>query len=138
KRGYNSGGTYVLSNGAMRIFAENLYNNSKLCPCADFEDMGIALCFENMRIFPSDTRDSQGRQRFLAYRLDQHRRSDKIVSGWSMDPVKEGMDGISSQLINLHHVTPDQMRLADFFLYHVRRPGIEEDQAMGTKISDMI
>lgn len=43
RRGYNSGGTYVLSNGAMRLFAERLYNNSRLCPCADFEDFGIAM-----------------------------------------------------------------------------------------------
>ncbi|KAH7709573.1 Protein BUS-4 [Aphelenchoides avenae] len=122
----------------MRIFAENLYNDSKLCPCADFEDMGIALCFENKRIFPSDTRDSDGRQRFLAYRLEQHRRGDKIVSGWSMDPVKEGVDGISSQLINLHHVTPDQMRLADFFLYRVRRTGTDNEGAIKSKSLDIV
>ncbi|KAH7713850.1 Protein C16D9.6 [Aphelenchoides avenae] len=42
KRGYNSGGTYVLSNAAMRLFAEELYGNSTLCPFADFEDVGLA------------------------------------------------------------------------------------------------
>lgn len=41
-RGYNSGGTYVLSNAAMRLFAEELYGNSTLCPFADYEDVGLA------------------------------------------------------------------------------------------------
>ena len=42
KNGYNSGGAgYVLSNGAVKLFVQELYHNRTLCPYDENEDIGL-------------------------------------------------------------------------------------------------
>lgn len=125
KHGYNSGGAYLLSRGAMALFAEHLFNNETLCPFNEFEDVGIAKCFERLGIFPQDTRDEHGRQRFLAYSVQQTfdgTFADPAESShWLMDEPRRGYDAFSSELVSVHHMTPEQIRTAELFLYRVRR-----------------
>lgn len=43
EHGFNGGGAgYVLSRAALRLFAEQLFDNETLCPENPYEDVGIA------------------------------------------------------------------------------------------------
>ena len=65
KNGYNSGGAgYVLSNAALKLFDSLLYDNETLCPDNIYEDVGIGACLANIGIFPGDTRNAKGQNRF--------------------------------------------------------------------------
>uniref|UniRef100_A0A1I7X7J0 N-acetylgalactosaminide beta-1,3-galactosyltransferase n=1 Tax=Heterorhabditis bacteriophora TaxID=37862 RepID=A0A1I7X7J0_HETBA len=65
ENGYNAGGAgYVLSRAALKIFNEKLYINATLCPDDIYEDVGIGRCLASVGIFPHDTRNALGQNRF--------------------------------------------------------------------------
>jgi glycoprotein-N-acetylgalactosamine 3-beta-galactosyltransferase len=123
--GYNSGGAYVLSRAAMHLFSERLYQNQTLCPFNEWEDVGLAKCFERLGIYPLDTRDNSGRQRFLAYDIQQtfdgSIDDSELSQFWLMDTPRKGFDAFSDELISVHHMSPEQIRTADLFLYRIGR-----------------
>ncbi|CAJ0560485.1 unnamed protein product, partial [Mesorhabditis spiculigera] len=72
EHGYNAGGAgYVLSRAAMKLFAERMYGNETLCPDDEDEDVGLARCFANIQIYPHDTRNELGQQRFNTLRPNE-------------------------------------------------------------------
>uniref|UniRef100_A0A914PHW4 Glycoprotein-N-acetylgalactosamine 3-beta-galactosyltransferase 1 n=1 Tax=Panagrolaimus davidi TaxID=227884 RepID=A0A914PHW4_9BILA len=92
KNGYNSGGVYVLSKAAVKLFIENSYLNETLCPYLEFEDVAMAKCLESIDIHPIDTRDEKGRQRFTPYDVDQMfagALSEELSRIWFMDKPNE-------------------------------------------------
>ncbi|KAK0422922.1 hypothetical protein QR680_007868 [Steinernema hermaphroditum] len=124
KKGYNSGGAgYVLSREAMRIFSEELYENNTLCPFSDFEDVGIGSCLSRAGIYPEVTVDREGRQRFLPYDFPQVFRGMLDESGadyWFVEKPKKGYDAFSPELISIHHLNADQIRMLEISLYRLR------------------
>ncbi|CAD6199651.1 unnamed protein product [Caenorhabditis auriculariae] len=118
--GYNAGGSgYAMSRAAMRIFAEKLFHDKSLCPYHEWEDYAIARCLASMNIYPLDSRDELGRQRFLPWRPEQHFHAD-LTPSFLMDPIQFwGPSIFHENLVSMHHLKPDEMRLIDGLLYGV-------------------
>ena len=92
KHGYNSGGVYVLSRAAVRLFIDNAYLNETLCPFMEFEDVAMGKCLAALGIVPVDTRDKDGRQRFTPYDVDQMYAgalTEELSKIWFMDKPSE-------------------------------------------------
>ncbi|CAB3398017.1 unnamed protein product [Caenorhabditis bovis] len=122
KNGYNAGGAgYVLSRAALKIFADYLYSNSTACPDDIYEDVGIAHCLESAGIFPEDTRNSNGQNRFNTFSPAETFHQLKADSTWVKYKEKNGYEAFANDLISFHHLTPDEIRLFDILLYRTDR-----------------
>uniref|UniRef100_A0A0N5AUU7 Glycoprotein-N-acetylgalactosamine 3-beta-galactosyltransferase 1 n=1 Tax=Syphacia muris TaxID=451379 RepID=A0A0N5AUU7_9BILA len=109
KNGYNSGSAYVLSKEAMRIYAEKLFSNHSLCPFHIWEDLGLARCLAKFSIYPTDTRDSEGRQRFFAFRPTDHL-TGNLWKEAIFDEVDEASKNIFHEnVVSFHHLTADEI-----------------------------
>ncbi|WKY10568.1 hypothetical protein Q1695_002716 [Nippostrongylus brasiliensis] len=123
KNGYNAGGAgYVLSKAALKIFNEFLYSNETLCPDDIYEDVGIGRCLANVGIYPHDTRNSRGQNRFNTYTPNDVFHATKNDPAWTFYKEKTGYDAFANDFISFHHLTPDEIRLFDILLYRVNRP----------------
>ncbi|CAB3406646.1 unnamed protein product [Caenorhabditis bovis] len=120
--GYNAGGSgYVMSREAMRLFADRLFHDKDACPYHEWEDYAIARCLASVGVFPEDTRDDKGRQRFLPWRPEQHYYAD-LTKSFQMDPIQVwGADIFHENLISMHHLYPDEIRFIDGLLYSIAR-----------------
>ncbi|CAI5448537.1 unnamed protein product [Caenorhabditis angaria] len=120
--GYNAGGSgYVMSREAMRIFSEKLFHDKIACPYHEWEDFAIARCLASVGILPLDSRDEQGRQRFLPWRPEQHFYAD-LTKSFQMDPIKVwGPSIYHENLISMHHLYPDEIRFIDGLLYSIAK-----------------
>lgn len=122
KNGYNAGGAgYILSRAALKIFAEKLYPNSTLCPDDIYEDVGIARCLSNAGIYPEDTRNSHGQNRFNTFSPTETFHQTKASVDWVKYLEKKGYEAFANDLISFHHLSPDEIRLFDILLYRVNR-----------------
>lgn len=52
----------------MKIFVEKLYHDEYGCPYDWAEDRGMGRCLARVGIYPTDTRDDKGFNRFMPYR----------------------------------------------------------------------
>ncbi|KAI6220846.1 hypothetical protein M3Y99_01588200 [Aphelenchoides fujianensis] len=119
--GYNSGGAYVLSRAAVRLFEERLYGNESACPFHEFEDVGMGACLERVGVFPMDTRDAGGGFRFnLDDAWTTLTGSASAKDDYYFDESKPNFAEFSPDLITLHHMSPEELLIADLFLYRVR------------------
>ncbi|EGT37634.1 hypothetical protein CAEBREN_00045 [Caenorhabditis brenneri] len=112
--GYNSGGPgYILSNAAVRIFVEYLYNDEKLCPYDWAEDRGMGRCLASMGITPSDTRDKTGANRFVPFLPKEML---EVPAGYHYYPLNN-RSLISENFVSLHRISPRKMIFLDSILY---------------------
>ncbi|UMM36488.1 hypothetical protein L5515_008632 [Caenorhabditis briggsae] len=115
KDGYNSGGPgYILSNAAVRIFAEHLYHDEVLCPYDWAEDRGMARCLASMGIYPADTRDENGLHRFIPFRVNEWR---EVPDAYNYYPLKKNGSLVSEKFVSIHRLSPKKMILLDSILY---------------------
>ncbi|KAJ1347342.1 hypothetical protein KIN20_002378 [Parelaphostrongylus tenuis] len=122
EHGYNAGGAgYVLSRAAVKIFNEILYENETLCPDNIYEDVGIGRCLESVGIFPHDTRNSRGQNRFNALAPNEVFHASKNDPKWMFFDEKKGYEAFASDFISFHHLSPDEIRLFDILLYRTNR-----------------
>jgi len=122
--GYNSGSVYILSRAAVKIFVEELYNNSVRCPYDNIEDRGMGRCLANVGIYPIPTRDSNNKGRFQlsnAYETFQAKTKPEDYEYYYKDSHNKGFDEFSPELISLHHMTPAEMITSDLFLYRITK-----------------
>uniref|UniRef100_A0AC34Q901 Hexosyltransferase n=1 Tax=Panagrolaimus sp. JU765 TaxID=591449 RepID=A0AC34Q901_9BILA len=119
KNGYNSGGAYLLSKGAVATLLSSVYQ--KTCKFDEIEDVGIGKCLASLGIIPIDTKDKNGGQRFIphdfgnvfdGFFLDQREKM--------FDEPKKGFEAFSPELILLHHIEPSTMRLVHFIRKHLK------------------
>uniref|UniRef100_A0A914XDA0 N-acetylgalactosaminide beta-1,3-galactosyltransferase n=1 Tax=Plectus sambesii TaxID=2011161 RepID=A0A914XDA0_9BILA len=125
--GYNSGGAgYALSRPALKLLVEQLLPNKTLCPNGASEDLQLALCLEKAGILPGDTRDQLGRHTFFPYRPQEHFHGKIPYDGdpkfWYYYVMKTGFEAFSENLITLHHLKPDEIRVIELLVYHLRLP----------------
>jgi glycoprotein-N-acetylgalactosamine 3-beta-galactosyltransferase len=78
----------------------------------------IAAALERVGINTTDTRDSEGRQRFLGIGVDNERMSTRKQRPdfwlWRYSPeAKEGRECCSKKFVSSHYALPDQMRYLD-------------------------
>ncbi|PAV67881.1 hypothetical protein WR25_24131 [Diploscapter pachys] len=125
KNGYNAGGSgYVLSNAALKLFDSLLYNNETLCPDNIYEDVGIGTCLASIGIFPEDTRNAKGQNRFNTHSPSEIFHQSTNVS-WKFYPEKPGFDAFAPEMISFHHLSPDEIRLFDLLLYRINKNGLQ-------------
>ncbi|KAI6234192.1 hypothetical protein M3Y99_00826700 [Aphelenchoides fujianensis] len=116
-RGYTDGGVYLVSREGARVFNE-IMQNETLCP--DFhraeEDQELARCMARAGIFPTNTRDAEGRDRFHHFHVDE-------LNGWTLQyflrhytfyKFKRFPEEISDTSVSFHHLSPYEMLVADY------------------------
>ncbi|VDP44866.1 unnamed protein product [Heligmosomoides polygyrus] len=87
-RGYNGAGAgYVLSRAAMKLFIDRAFNDRRICPVHVSESLGLARCLESLEIYPHDTRNEHGQQRFHTYRPEEMYHG-LIADEWHYHPQK--------------------------------------------------
>ena len=62
----SGGAGYVLSKEALKKFAVEAYNDTEICP-TNFksEDVQLGMCLENVGVIAGDSRDCEGKERFI-------------------------------------------------------------------------
>ncbi|XP_046656575.1 glycoprotein-N-acetylgalactosamine 3-beta-galactosyltransferase 1-like isoform X2 [Daphnia pulicaria] len=136
KKGYFSGGAgYVLSKEATRRFVKEGYFNALICrhDHQGAEDAEMGKCMENLNVSTMDTRDSKGRGRFFPFVPDSVYFPGKITTNyWYWKniyyPPTKGRDCCSDSTISFHYVNVKMMRMLDFFFYHIRPFGIDDQR----------
>lgn len=131
KQGYMSGNAgYVLSREALRKFVVEAMPNSQKCKREDTgtEDIEIGKCLENVGVQAGDSRDQKGMHRFMPFIPEHHLTSKKDPNFWFWKniyyPMEEGIGCCSENAITFHYVTPNQMYVLEYLIYHLRPYGL--------------
>ncbi|XP_067621746.1 glycoprotein-N-acetylgalactosamine 3-beta-galactosyltransferase 1 [Eurosta solidaginis] len=132
KQGYMSGGAgYVLSKEAVRRFVEKAIPDAKLCKQdgTGAEDAELGKCMANVGVMAGDSRDQHARGRFFPFVPEHHlipSHTDKGFWYWKYIyyETDEGLDCCADTAISFHYISPNQMYVMDYLIYHLRPYGV--------------
>jgi len=128
-RGFVDGAVYIVSNEGMQVFNTIMRNNS-ICP--DFhraeEDQELSRCMAKVGIYPPDTRDKMGKERFHHFHIDEFKSSE--ISKFVSENAFYGFDtfpkGISEASVSFHHLSPYEMRIVDYLINRLKVHSLDE------------
>ncbi len=140
--GYMSGGAgYVLSKEALRRFVEVGIDkqarasrglNCKTNTDVGTEDVEMGSCMRALKVEAGDSRDAEGRGRFFPFVPESHLIPGHVPRDfwywrWIHYPSSEGMGCCSDSAVSFHYVSPNQMYVMEYLLYHLRPYGIDSE-----------
>ncbi|CAD5213388.1 unnamed protein product [Bursaphelenchus xylophilus] len=123
-RGYVDGGVYIVSRAGMKVF-NDIMKNDTICP--DFhraeEDQEISRCLAKVGVYPVDTRDKLGRERFHHFHIDEFKSKYLVefIKQNSFYGYKKFPEAISDTTVSFHHLTPYEMKVMDYLLNQLER-----------------
>ncbi len=136
--GYNAGGGYVLSKEALRRLVKvgmdqearaNLDLNCKTDTDKGSENVEMGNCMRALKVELGESRDTQDRDRVL-FDPDFHLIRGLMPSKfwykrWVQYTSEEGMGCCSNSAITFHYMSPNQMYVMEYLLYHLRPYGVD-------------
>ncbi|XP_059178835.1 glycoprotein-N-acetylgalactosamine 3-beta-galactosyltransferase 1-like [Physella acuta] len=127
KQGYQTGGAgYVLSKEALRRFGEGSQKEIYCHKDSGGEDMNMAICMQILGVRAGRSHDALGNSRFHQESPVVH--INGLYGRWyynkSMEAITMGVNGLSDYTVSFHHLSPTDMYVLEFFVYHLRPYGI--------------
>ncbi|KAL4219661.1 glycoprotein-N-acetylgalactosamine 3-beta-galactosyltransferase 1 [Mactra antiquata] len=120
KQGFHSGGAgYVISKAALKKFGDF---GKKNCNNGGVgEDVEIGKCFEKLGVEAGKSVDSQGRSRFHCFHPELHVVGQYPSWYFEYDTyhAKMGERSMSDSAISFHYITPSNMYMLEYFIYHL-------------------
>lgn len=127
----SGGAGYVLSKEALIRLVEKGFADKDKCHQGSNrpEDVEIGRCLEKVNVIAGDSRDSQGRSRFLPFTPENHLiPGNKNKEGWfkayQFYKEEDGMNCCSDNAISFHYMKPKDMYIFEYLIYHLRPYGI--------------
>ncbi|CEF68856.1 Glycoprotein-N-acetylgalactosamine 3-beta-galactosyltransferase 1 [Strongyloides ratti] len=129
----NQGGVgYVLSRRTVKDLVEKGFKNGRICLKRNdgFEDVEIARCLKNMKIYPNDARDYKNRELFFptdpVYVVGVHKNmpAHPYYRSWSVH-MYESKVPMSDFPIGFHWVSNGMMEALEYLLYNVNVAGLQ-------------
>ncbi|XP_071121222.1 glycoprotein-N-acetylgalactosamine 3-beta-galactosyltransferase 1-like [Mytilus edulis] len=127
KQEYMSGGAgYVLSKEALTRYVMK-GNDSTVCKQhGPNEDVTMGECMGKVGVKIGNSTDALGRSRFHCFIPEYHLKGNypKWYYSFSVNDPQKGTESVSDYAITFHYISPEQMHVMDFFIYHLRPYGI--------------
>ncbi|XP_038045106.1 uncharacterized protein LOC119719683 [Patiria miniata] len=136
-QGYMSGGAgYVLSKLALILVVEQGFPNLKFCKGAGNgrgydaqEDLEIGRCLETVGVVAGDSRDSVGKETFHPFQFITHILPNQMKKSfwfwkYAYYPAQTGPECCSDYSISFHYISPNNMYLLEYMIYHMRPFGV--------------
>ncbi|XP_013115382.2 glycoprotein-N-acetylgalactosamine 3-beta-galactosyltransferase 1 [Stomoxys calcitrans] len=134
RQGYMSGGAgYVLSKSALEQFATKAFNNNQVCNNTyKEEDLQLGECLANIGVMAGDSRDAEGKERFIPLRPRDIIPYSK--SNWYPKLVystpNENVTCCSDHAISFHYIEPNYFYVMEYLLYSLRPFGIFDNLSL--------
>ncbi|XP_050409235.1 glycoprotein-N-acetylgalactosamine 3-beta-galactosyltransferase 1 [Patella vulgata] len=128
KQGYYSGGAgYVLSKEALRRFGK--FSNKSCVKAGNYEDVDFGRCMDKLDVLTESSHDDQGRSRFHCF--DTKTMLMRGFPSWYYQYDKYGANknNMSDYAISFHYISPSDMYLLDYYVYHLRPYGLFKTQS---------
>jgi len=123
---FNSGGSgYTLNKAALKLLVAVAFPECSVDRKTSAEDVMVAECFREYGVYPYETKDEFGGERYMPFSPGTHyeyKPPGPNERGWynqySIGKIKEGLDHCSKDSIAFHYIGPELMRRMHAILYN--------------------